>query len=149
MKKTVLFALALCALAATATTASAQAHRPLFDRNYLCDYSSSWTNEKDPGKSKFVSQIYIANPPIIYGIEIFETANGGEDNRRIAFAKWRDVLSVCPPHDPGCVREPLFTRYEFTIANGVQCTTTRVFDYGAEIQFLNCSNGKTRTCRVQ
>ena len=141
MRKTVLFALVSCALAGAA---GAQTHLPTFDRQYNCDYSAPWANEKDPGWLIFTSKQPTAN--VIFGIEVFQTPTG-QDNRRIAFAKWVDL---CPIFDPQCLEyEPNRTRYEFTIKDGVQCTNTIVRNFGATISFGGCSNGKTHFCTRQ
>ena len=85
MRKTVLFALVSCALAGAA---GAQTHLPTFDRQYNCDYSAPWANEKDPGWLIFTSKQPTTN--VIFGIEVFQTPTG-QDNRRIAFATLRLV----------------------------------------------------------
>ncbi|MGH7340372.1 MAG: hypothetical protein ACREKH_07770 [Candidatus Rokuibacteriota bacterium] len=143
MRKTVLFALVFCALAGAA---NAQIHRPTFNRQYNCDYSAPWTNERDPGWSIFTDERYFPGPKIIYGIEVYQTPSS-QDNRKIAFAKWEDL---CPIGDPDCLEnEPNRTRYEFTIKDGVQCTNTVVREFGRTINFTGCSNGKNRFCTRQ
>jgi hypothetical protein len=84
---------------------------------------------------------------ILYGIELYRASiPPGHDNRRIAFAKPRDICALPDPQclDPesGVVR----TRWELSTVNGIQCTSTVVSDFGRRIVFQGCSNGKTRTC---
>jgi hypothetical protein len=142
MKTIVLFVLVFCALA---TAAGAQAHRPSFDRVYDCEYSAPWTNERNPGWSMFTDEKYLPGPRIIYGIEVYQTPTG-QDNRKIAFAKWEDRCAIPDPfcEEPGSV--PNRTVYEFTIKDGVQCTNTVVREGGRRIAFNGCSNGRTRSC---
>jgi hypothetical protein len=134
------FALLFVALVATA---GAQTHAPTFNRGYVCTYPQGpWTNEINSGASIFLDQ------QGIYGTEVYQAStHTGIDNRRIAFAKPQDF---CGPRDPHCLdpeSEVVRTRWEFTIANGIQCTNTVVRNLGRDIVFAGCSNGKTRVCR--
>jgi hypothetical protein len=152
MKKLSTFALLLLAFAFGTAAANAQcsqttpAHVPVFDRLYECAYQQGpWTNEVTNNYpwSIFTSKNQI-NLGLIYGIEVYKaTTQSGTDNRRIAFAKpWNQPA----PYDPYCNNGPANTRWEFTIAQGVQCTNTVVLANGRIIDFKGCSNGKTRTC---
>lgn len=150
MKKLSTFALLLLAFAATAAHAG-DTHKPLFRQPYNCDYSPGpWTTERDPGLTAFGSEQWFdtngdGQLDLVYAIEGFETATIF-DNRRIAFAK---PVNFCGIHDPGC-HDPdsvvLRTKWEYTIANGIQCKDTWVSDFGRRIAFGGCTNGKTRVC---
>ena len=150
MKK-LTFALSLLAVLVTATSAqAAEPVKPLFNRQYNCIYApSTWTNEVQYGWSIFNSPRPI-NAGLIYATEVYQ-ANvpvGNTDNRRIAFAKPK---SYCGSGDPQCVQPGAvaqYTTWEFTIANGIQCTNTVVYNAGLFIDFSGCSNGKVRTCIV-
>jgi hypothetical protein len=139
MRKALL--LAVVALCAAAGAAHAQTHFPTFDAQYNCDYSAPWTNEVDPGWSIFTQKNPFPN--IIYGIEVYKaTTSTGQDNRKIAFAK---PVDHCRFGD--CENYPvLWTTWEFTIKDEIQCKSTRVSDFGRRITFGSCSNGKSRVC---
>lgn len=147
MKKSASFVLLLL-IAGTATAANAAHVNPLFGQPYYCDYSPGpWTTEADPGISAFASNPTWINPGLVYGIEGFETPTIF-DNRKIAFAK---PVDWCGINDQECEfpwSVPIRTSWEFTIQNGVQCKDTRVSNNGRRIVYLQCTNGKTRTCNA-
>jgi hypothetical protein len=149
MKKLSTFALLLLAFAATAANAqcdqSVPEHSPTFDHTYTCTYAQGpWTNEQTNGGWSIFTGEQLINPGLIYGTEVYRaTIPQGQDNRRIAFAKPKNFPA---PADPYCEDGPNRTVWEFTIANGIQCTNATVRYYGRSIVFSGCSNGKTRVC---
>lgn len=149
MKKQSLFALLLLAFGATAANAqcdqSPPVHRPTFDRLYTCTYAQGpWTNEATTGGWSIFTAEQRINPGLSYGTEVYRaTIPQGQDNRHIAFAKPTNLPAF---NDPECEYGAARTVWEFTIANGVQCTNTIVRNYGRNITFSGCSNGKTRVC---
>ena len=65
-----------------------------------------------------------------------------------AFAK---PVDWCGINDPECDYPwsvPVRTSWEFTIKDSVQCKDTRVSNNGRRIVYLQCTNGKTRTCNA-
>ena len=147
MKKSASFVLLLL-IVGMATAANAAHVNPLFGQPYYCDYSPGpWTTEADPGISAFANNPTWINPELVYGIEGFESTVVGWDNRKIAFAK---PVDWCGIQDPDCRYSdtPIRTSWEFTIKDGVQCKDTRVSNNGRRIVYLQCTNGKTRTCNA-
>lgn len=137
MKKIVLSAL-LLALAGTAT-AQAQTMRPRTDKTYLCDYANPTMNEISPdGPSRFS----LSGDLLLRGIETF-AAHHGVDQRKVTFAKPRDVVRTEPDGSLVIVG----TRWEFTInPSGPQCTFAFVREGGDRIDFASCSDGHSRVC---
>lgn len=141
MKKVVLFALLLAAVAASV---HAQAMAPLANRNYVCDYTNPTMGEVDYGISSF-RFIYLNTPTDKRGIEDFD-ATWGKDNRKVTFAKPVDRYK---PDIYG--NWVLFaTDWEFTVnPSGPQCKFTRVTNWGGRISFQQCSDGHSRICWLQ
>lgn len=149
MKKLSLLALLLLAFVATAASAEtltcpqdSPAYPPTPDRQYNCIYPQGpWTNEAlNPAWSIFTSQVGV-DP--IWAIEIYRaTTHTGQDNRRVAFAKFKNLPAF---NDPDCWYGAVRTVFEFTTAP-IQCTNTVVSNFGHRIAFNGCNNGKTRVC---
>lgn len=141
MKKVVLFALLLAAVAASSAHAQ-EMFKPRTDRAYFCDYTNPTMNEVTPdGISRFV----LSGTTLLRGVENF-LATYGLDQRKVTFAKPMNRYLPDPITGELVL---VWTRWEFTInPSGPQCTSARVSDGGDKISFFNCSDGHSRVCTI-
>lgn len=136
MKKVILCAL----LVATFAAVSAEAVTgPRFGVLYQCNYNEGYAGDAaNPGWS-FWQQRIGSSATLIYTNETFKTSWGSDTYR----ATWAKPFDVGFPY--------YYTRWEFTFAPyagqpGTQCKDTRVWSGANFIQFLNCTDGHSRSC---
>jgi hypothetical protein len=140
MKKVVLFALLLVAVAASAHAITLP--KTGANNTYRCYYQSYGGPAVDGGRSWWV----LSGPTsLLRGTELFDAFHPalGDyiENYKAAFAKPVDFFS--PIHGYG-------TRWEFTFnPSGPQCKNTDIFYNGALILFKSCTDGHSRTCWLQ
>lgn len=136
MKKVVLFALLLAAVAA----ASAHAYNePQWGALYTCDYSNYSGNAIDFGISfwQVTARYNPGGNPLIRSTETFQASYGWDTYK----ASW----AIKPEN--GTTGPGGSTNWEFTFnPDGPQCKHTLVYPGGNYITFGQCTDGHSRVC---
>ncbi|HKI06106.1 MAG TPA: hypothetical protein VKK31_29270 [Thermoanaerobaculia bacterium] len=134
MKKVVLFALLL---AAVAGVASAQTYvEPKLNTYYQCNYTN-YTGPATPGGFSIFINPSGSLSGVLWATEKFQVPYlTGWDNWRVAFAK---------PVNRYIEGYLISTTVEFTSPDG-QCKATKISQGGNRIDFNNCTTGYSRVC---
>jgi hypothetical protein len=131
MKKVVLFALLLAAVAAA--SAHAVNYEPRWGASYICYYDNYHGNASDPGYSTWHNPVYYLGGDLIRAKETFTTGYG-TDTYNCSWAK-----PVAQANGS--------TLWEFTFnPAGPQCKRTIVYPGAYTITFNDCTDGHSRTC---
>lgn len=128
----------LVLLSVPSIASAATYHTPTWGADYACSYVNPPYPRVD-GLSTFVLQSTQLDPlqrPIHRTFEYFDASYGLENNKA-TFAK---------PVNKLFNMVIVYTRWEFTLLNGPQCTKTDVYNWGETIVFDGCSDNHRRTC---
>lgn len=154
MKRIVLSALLLAAVAATSASAEVYGYdsygRPYVGPNrgqdYSCTYSNYSGSAKQGGNSSWTLVTYqLDGKPMPRGTEHFDAIDRyGEEFLEGYKATWAKPSVLFDPYT-----QTHYTQWEYTFnPYGPQCKKARVFFNGFRLTFNECGDGHSRICQL-